>query len=186
MTSEWKPWEESSAWKSKAAFFTWLRGQIRKSIWQNYPPRNEMKQERLRPVTEEDFAKGISRRCKKVGDCEFCDEIFPASKLQIDHKIPAGKLSSEEDLTGFIKRIACMKVDMRLCCEPCHKIHTYAEKMGISFEEARIEKDVIAFSKIKTIKQLEILGKYNYTKDMLSNAQKRKDAYREVLKNERN
>lgn len=183
--SDWKPWEESSAWKSKAAFFTWLRGQIRKSIWQNYPPRNEMKQERLRPVTEEDFAKGISRRCKKVGICEFCEEMFPGSKLQIDHKIPAGKLSSEEDLLDFIKRIACMKVDMRLTCEPCHKIHTYAEKMGITFEEAALEKKVIAFGNIKPAKQMEILEKYGYTGNSVSNAKKRKDAYREVLRDAR-
>lgn len=183
--SDWKPWEETSEWKSKAAFFTWLRGQIRKSIWQNYPPRNEMKQERLRPVTEEDFSKGISRRCKKVGECEFCNEMFPASKLQIDHKIPAGKLSSEEDLLDFVKRIACMKENMRLTCEPCHKIHTYAEKMGISFEEASVEKQVIAFSNIKPAKQVEILEKYGYTGILVSNAKKRKDAYREVLKNER-
>lgn len=181
MNSDWKPWEESGAWKSKADFFTWLRGQIRKSIWQHYPPRNEMKQERLRPVTEEDFENGISRRCKKVGICEFCKEVFPASKLQIDHKIGAGSLNSEDDIKDFIKRIVCLKEDMRLCCKPCHDIHTHSERYGLTFEEARIAKTVIAFGKLATNKQVEILEKYGYTGSAVSNAKKRKEAYKEVL-----
>ncbi len=180
---EWKPWEESNVWRTKAEFFTWLRGQIRKSIWQRYPPRNEFKSENLRPATKADYDAGLSRRSKKLGKCTFCQEWFPASKLQVDHIIPAGSLRNEEDMHEFIKKIACMKENMRLTCEPCHKIVTYQERNGITFEEARMEKEVIAFSKLTPDEQKSILKDWGHSGQSVSSGLKRKNLYRTLEEN---
>jgi len=144
------PWEETDAWKTRSDFFTWLRGQIRKSIWQNYPLKNEFKKDNTFPVTQEQREKyNLSGRVKKVGQCVFCKNYFPASKLQVDHIEQAGSFTTFEDLGYFIEKIACPKSNMQLGCEPCHKIKSYQDRMGISFEEAQATKQAIAIQKEK-------------------------------------
>lgn len=149
MNNDWKPWEESDVWKTEASFWSWLRGGLRKNLWTRYPPKNEFKQSRLRPVTQEDFDDGISQRAKKVGDCDCCDGVFPASKLEVDHIEEAGSLGCEDDIAPFIKGLACKKSNMRLVCKPCHEIITLSSRMGVSFDEARIEKEI---NKVKNLK----------------------------------
>ncbi len=179
----WEPWRESSVWKTRAEFFTWLRGQIRKSIWQNYPPKNEFRASKMRKATEEDYESGMSRRTKKVAQCEFCNNWFGASKLQVDHVKSAGSLRDADDIATFIMNIACMKENMRLACKPCHDVRTYAERMDISFEEARISKQVIVFSKLTTGEQNAILTEAGYSAEDISNATKRKNCYKQILLN---
>lgn len=159
--SEWKPWVESDVWKTKAAFFAWLRGQMRRSIWSHYPPKNEFKQSKLRPANKKDYDRGISKRTKKVGECVHCGEWFPASKLQVDHLSPAGSLRNTEDILPFVQGLACLKENMALVCKPCHDVKTLADRRGISFGEAVVASKVnkkMKETKASQDKQLKALG----------------------------
>jgi hypothetical protein len=69
--------------------------------------------------------------------------------------------------------------DLEAVCKPCHSIITYSERMGISFEEAVIEKQVVAFGKLPAAKQKEILN--DFGKPYGSTVNDRKQAYREEL-----
>lgn len=143
-----EPWNETGVWKSKSEFFTWLRGQIRKSIWQNYPLRNEFKNEECIDITEkirEDH--GLSKQTKKVGKCTYCDNYFPKSKLEVDHIEQAGSIKEFSDIGSFVEGIACSKLNMTLTCKPCHKIKSYAERQAIPFHQALITKKAIDIQK---------------------------------------
>lgn len=159
---DWKPWEETNKWRTKAEFYTWLRGQIRKSIWQNYIPKNEFKASKLKPATEAIKNQyNLSKATKKVGECVYCNAWFPASKLEVDHIQQAGKFNSPDDIKEFIKGIACMKSNMCLTCKPCHDIKSYSERMNISFEEATAQKKAISWiAQNSTETQKSVLATY--------------------------
>lgn len=181
MNNKWEPWNETNVWKTKAEFFSWLRGQLRHSVWSHYPPKNEFKTSMLRKATPEDYARGISSRTKKVGQCVFCGEWFPASKLQVDHKVPAGSLRGADDIQGFVQRLACEKSIMGLACKPCHDIKTYSERQGISFEEARVEKQVIERMRLPKAEQDAMLKAQGLP---CGNDKMRKESWR-ILLNQR-
>ncbi len=173
-----KPWEETDVWKSESQYLIWLRGNLRKALWQHFPPRIAFKNERCINVTpniREQY--GLSKACKYVGVCEFCEEYHPKSKLEVDHIEGCGALTLENK-SEWIDRLICSTSNMRLVCKPCHKIHTYSERMGISFESAKLEKKVIEFSKKPTSMQNTYLKKRNLPHN---NAKVRKESFRKVL-----
>ena len=45
--------------------------------------------------------------------------------------------------------------DLRLCCKGCHEVVSYSQKKGISFEQAKVEKEYISIKKSK--KSFDIL-----------------------------
>ena len=177
-----EPWEETSAWKSKSAFFTWVRGNLRKALWQHFPTRNEYKKENTWSASNQEILDNkLSKRVKRVGRCELTGEIHAASNLQVDHIEPAGSLNSWEDLPVFIEKLLCSKENMRLVSKEAHKIHTYAEKHNMTFDQAKIEKEVIQFSKLTPEQQRAKLREHGVDEDSMSNQKKRKDVYREIL-----
>ena len=42
-------------------------------------------------------------------------------------------------------------------CKPCHLVKTHADRLGVSFEEARIKKEIIRFSKMDEDSQRAML-----------------------------
>lgn len=177
------PWEDSpSVWASESKFWQWMRGNLRKALWQHYPVRTTYKKEHTWNVTVAERKKyNLSNRVKRVGRCELTGEIHAASNLEVDHISPAGSLKSWEDVGDFIGRLLCPKENMRLVSKEAHRIHTYAERWGMTFEEAKLEKEVIAFSKLTTSEQSDILISLGFAKEEFSNATKRKNCYRKHL-----
>ena len=174
-----EPWNETEVWKNKSAFFTWLRGQIRKSIWQNYPLRNEFKDEQCVPITEEIREEhGLSKQTKKVAVCHYCSSYFPKSKLEVDHVEMAGSIRDFDEIGSFVAGITCSKTNMVLTCKPCHKVKSYAERMGISFDLARTTKKAIDIQKGDDKLWLSDRGITPET-----NAKKRRDQIIEYLSN---
>ncbi len=145
-----EPWNETDVWKNQSEFFTWLRGQIRKSIWQFYPVKNEFKNDQTFEVTNEEKQQyGLSKSTKKAGKCVFCNHYFPKSKLEVDHIEQVGSLKSFDDVSEFVSLLACSKDNMQLTCKPCHKIKSYAERHDVSFDEAKAIKGAIEIIKNK-------------------------------------
>lgn len=73
---------------------------------------------------------------------------------QVDHVVPAGSLQRKGDIQGFVERLLFItKDDLRLVCKNCNSTLAYAEKQGISFEEAMAVKKAIDIVKQKKDKQ---------------------------------
>jgi len=171
------PWRfKTSVWKSKTAYFTWLRGSLRR-IWNKSPLKiNFLKQHRKRIPNPNPKGK-----VKTIwgGDCEICGKTFRQNMLQVDHIVPAGRLNDWSDLTPFIQRLLATD-NLRLLCKNCHSIVTYAERQSISFEEAVVEKDVIEFKKKKAAQQIQFLKQHGLAG---KNAAERIELYRSWRQN---
>ena len=162
-------------WKNKTAFFTYIRGAIR-SIWSRFPAKLEWKKKQLvKPP------KGYTGRAKKLGKCHYCKEMFAASSLEVDHKEQAGTCNSWETAQEFMYKLLDCNDNWVLACKPCHKIKSLAERKGISFDEAAVQKKVIEICKNKE-KCLAFCQSNGYTASQLSNAAKRRKAVEEVLR----
>ena len=175
-----KPWEETKVWDNESQYLNWIRGELRR-LWSNYPLRTEFLDEQCREVTQEERGvKLFHRQTKKVGQCVYCSSWFPKSKLEVDHKTPSDGCNTLEKAEKFLWYCGgVLKDDMQLACKPCHKINTYAERQGLTFEEAKLEKEVVQFKKLKAKDQIELLSKLGYSG---KNAAERIDLYRQYLK----
>ncbi len=70
--------------------------------------------------------------------------------MEVDHKEGNHSLKTLDDLVPFVKGIVMITLDdLQLVSKEAHKIKSYAEKHNISFEEAKIEKEVIEIIKQK-------------------------------------
>ena len=147
------PWESKEGkvvWETEAEYWTWLRGAIRR-IWADYPLRKVWKESQLRLVTKEEReAKVFHFATKKVGQCSFCKEWFAGSKLECDHIEESEGCTSKETAESFLWHCGGLTGDcFRLACKPCHKIQSYAQRSGESFQKAAITKKVITIIKEK-------------------------------------
>lgn len=135
-------------WKNEKAFFNWLRSQTRR-IWNRHPVKTEYKKSRRykAPV-------GINGKDVWVSDCEMCGK--QSRNCQVDHIVEGGSFNDWESYTEWAKRILLVGFDdIRELCPDCHADVTYAQRSGLSLEEAKIERKVAALksrkvSEIKT------------------------------------
>lgn len=175
-----EPWEaHPDIWKTQAAFWAYLRGGIR-LIWSRYPAKLKWKQAQLVAPP-----KGYTGRAKKVGTCSYCQHIFAASSLEVDHVFQAGSLNSWESVTTFVRNLLDTNNNWVLACKPCHKVKSYAERSGMDFKDAQAEKRAIEFCKSHNVKQqLDYLTGLGYNARSLTNASKRRAALVETFKKE--
>lgn len=86
--------------------------------------------------------------------CALCKETVKASEAEVDHIHGNHSLKSMDDLRSFIESMIIVKMsDLQIACKPCHKIKSYSEREGISFEHARAIKQAIEICKNKQDKQ---------------------------------
>lgn len=142
-----EPWGDGTPWKNSVAFFTYLRGCLRKA-WSRHPVKlNLIKKQRkqvpnMNPKGKKNTVWGF--------DCEICGGEFVMSLCQVDHIVPAGSLQKTEDIQGFVERLLYVtEEDLRLVCKDCNSALALAEKQGISLERARAEKTAILLQKEK-------------------------------------
>lgn len=143
------PWvEHPSIWKTEASFLSFVRGGIRRSLWNKSPIKLEfIKNNRIRVPNTNQRSK---KRFPEVwaGVCYICKQQFPTSEMEVDHTTGEYSLRKLSDLQSFVEGIVCVSnKDLGLICKPCHKAKTYAERSGISLEDAIIEKQAIAIQK---------------------------------------
>ena len=176
--SPWETKEGKEVWKSKSAYFTWLRGALRK-LWSDYPLRKVWKKGALRPVTkEEKLSKVYHPSTKNVGQCVYCQEWMAGSKLDCDHITPSDGCKDTEEAEAFLWYCGgLLSKHFCLACKPCHKIKTHSERTGLTFEEARCDKEAICVCKTK--KEGEWLAERGITP--ASNATKRRKQVYEWL-----
>ena len=143
--------EMSHVWKTESSFMSWLRGGIRR-IWAKHPVKLDfIKQNRVKIPNP-----NPNGRVKTVwgGKCALTGEYFVLNELECDHKVGNSSLKSVEDIQSFVEGVLLVTADdLQLVSKEAHKIKSYAEKQGISFEEAKIEKEVIEIIKQKKEKE---------------------------------
>ncbi len=174
-----EPWQQCpTVWKTEAAFFIWMRGQMRRA-WSRHPVKIAyMTQHRERVPLGKKTVKnpqGLVWGCR----CEHCKELFKQAACEVDHLEAAGSFKGWDDFEAWMVKIMHINFDsIRAVCKTCHRIISYAERMGYTFEEAKLEKEVIAFTKLPITKQISILGTTEHT-----NAKLRRAAYKHYLAN---
>ena len=142
-----EPWGTGAPWKNSVAFFTYLRGCLRKS-WSNNPIKHNLIKKKRKQIPNPN-PKGKKNTVWGF-DCEICGGEFVMSLCQVDHIVPAGSLQKTEDIQGFVERLLYVtEEDLRLVCKDCNSALALAEKQGISLERARAEKTAIRLQKEK-------------------------------------
>ena len=172
-----EPWEKHpDLWKNQTAFFTYLRGHLR-LLWSRYPAKNKWKDAQMvKPP------KGYTGRAKSMGKCYYCSEMFAKSHLEVDHVQQAGTCNSWETATEFLYKLLDCNDNWVLACKPCHKVKSLAEKRGISFEEASLEKRIIEICKKPKQEVLDFLSQHQYNGSSVSTAAKRRVLVEKILK----
>lgn len=170
-----EPWEDCNWTRSR--YFSFIRSALR-SATMRYPAAQ-------RYLHSKAYKAPAGIRAKFLVDCEICGKAVAKSRADIDHITPAGKLTDYSDVGGFVERLFTNFEGYQLLCPECHGIKTLADRRGISFEDASIEKVVVAFSKLKPEKQKAVLKRRGADEGAFKNKQTRADAYRNILCSER-
>lgn len=177
-----KAWEANPhLWKTESSFMSYIRGGIRRGIWNRHPVKLEYikaNRERIPNPKPEN-----ALRYPEVwgGRCALCGELHGEKNLEVDHRTGNHSLRSMDDLRAFVEGMACItKDDLQLVCRECHKIKTYAEKEGITFEEAKATK--VAIELCKTKQDVKWLSERGLIPE--KSAPKRRTQIIEVLKEE--
>lgn len=169
-----EPWEDPNGiWKSKSAFFSYIRGQLRRA-WTHYPIAKKFKDKACRPNRRRG-------RAKFVGECASCNATMAKSHLQIDHIIPAGSITSWETSGDFLRGLFTTSDNMRLLCKKCHNMVTQMERFQCSKEEAIIRSKVVAFAKESPENQKTTLISNECPEHLIKNAKSRRAAYHQFL-----
>lgn len=172
------PWGPETPWKNSVAFFTYLRGCLRK-CWSTNPIKHNLIKKKRKQIPNPN---PNGKKATVFGfTCEMCSTDHIISNGQVDHKTPAGSLRKTEDIQGFVERLLYVtEDDLRLICKGCNSALAYGDKQGITYEEAIVAKKVIELFKQK--KDIQFLKDRGITP--ASNAKLRKEQIREVLSNE--
>lgn len=176
-----EPWG-NKVWPTKAKFMSWLRGGIRKSLWNRSPIKIEFINKHRKRIPNPNPKGKVATVWG--GECGICKNDFVIADLQVDHIKGGHSLRELSDIQSFIEGIVLVSEDdLMLVCKQCHSAKTLSEKKGISQADAVIEKEVIAFSKLSAETQKKLLTAYGYESNMTTSATKRKECYREYLIN---
>lgn len=174
--------ENKEIWKSKAMFFSFIKGIVRRG-WVRHPVKIKLIN-KLRKQIPNPNPKG-KKPTVWGATCEICGNDFVIGDMEVDHKQnETANLVQLSDIQSCAEMLLCVvEDDLRLICKGCHSTHSYSQKMGIPFEEAVIEKKIIALMKDRK-KCLVMLEEHGYDTKTLKNETKRREALRQIFKGE--
>lgn len=98
---------------TEAGYWQFIRSALREKSRRWWPIFETLKQAR-RP------SKSRNKRLKWEFQCAKCHGWFAQKEVSVDHILPCGRLSSYEDLAGFVKRLFCEKDGLQVLCRICH------------------------------------------------------------------
>lgn len=175
MSSPVKGWSEVRYW-------TFIRSALRKA-WSKYPNKFEALKavKRKKPVSVEGRHK-FEYKCAECGCWKPLNISQGKGKKKktlmfVDHINPAGSLKTYEDCSTFIKGLFCDLDNLQILCKSCHDVKTALERVGGD----KLQLEVNKFGKEKVDKQKETLLEYGFKGTEVSNADKRKAIYRELV-----
>lgn len=180
MENKQPPWiEHPNIWKTRSAFMSFLRGGIRRALWNRSPIKLEFIKQNRRKI------KNPNPRGKVEtvwgGTCALTGKEFPLNQLEVDHVVGNHSLNNLEDIQSFIENIVLVSFDdLQFVSKDAHRVKSLADKMGISFNDAYVEKQAIQICKGDSKQWLLDKGV-----QPTSNAKSRREQIVEILKNER-
>lgn len=149
----------SEVYPSHEKYVEALRACIRKA-WQFHPMKRLYKESKAKRIKNPrpnprrgfEFVKGYT--------CEICGRDFVEKDIEVDHKVGHNKFTHIDDFNAYANRILHVAPeDLQILCaypdtdvrsrerHSCHKVKSYAESSGLTFEEALIIKRVISIEK---------------------------------------
>lgn len=144
-----EPWEEAPhIWKTKAAFFNFLRGNLRRAVWEKWPLKFEFKDEICEKPPE-----GYKGRAKTGAYCALSGKWTGKSAAEVDHITGNVSLQDWDDVLPFIQHLCASKESMQFVSKEAHQIKSYAEKHGLTYQEAAAAKSAIAIMNSKKEKE---------------------------------
>lgn len=146
-----KAWKwEGSPWKTRSAYMSYIRGGIRRGLWNRHPAKLHFLNKNRRKI-ENPNLKNAKRFPQVWGaDCNICKNTFTLKEIEVDHLKGNHSLQNFKDISSFIEAIVTVTPDdLQLVCKECHKTKSLAEKHGVSFEEALAIKKAIEICKSK-------------------------------------
>jgi hypothetical protein len=169
-----EPWKVPGVpWKTESSFWAWIRGVLRNG-WKKHPVKLEyIKANRKRipnpkPSTRFPEVWGMT--------CTCCGKDVVQSEIEIDHiSDTGGTFTGLDDIKDYAAYLFLIDfTSIRAVCKPCHKIITHAQKLGITFKEAKAAKDAIEFCKKPKEEVLAYLEQMGYNGSSVSTSAKRK------------
>lgn len=173
----------SEVYPSHEKYVEALRACVRKA-WQFHPMKRlykegkakRIKNPRPNPRRGFEFVKGYT--------CEICGRDFVEKDIEVDHKVGHNKFTHIDDFNSYANRILHVAPeDLQILCaypdtdvrsrerHSCHKVKSYAESSGLTFEEALIIKRVISIEKAGDGKVQATLIKFGLDKTTLPKTQ---------------
>lgn len=172
-----EPWEEyPQVWATKAKFFAWLRGCFRRAVWNRYPGKTLFKNKICGPPPEE-----YTGRARSGAACALTGVWTGKSALEIDHIKGEASLREWSDVESFVRHLCATESNLQAVSKDAHKIKSYSERMGITFDEAVIEKQCIAFSKLSATEQRNVLQNEVKCETIATTIKGRTEQYRQWL-----
>jgi hypothetical protein len=150
-----------------------IRGAIRQA-WMKAPNKlAKLEQERIADMNP-------NTRTKWLFKCVICKGKFKATDIEVDHIKGNHTFTKLDEFPTYCESIlnAPLSGLQILCKDVCHPIKSLSEARGITFEEAKFEKKIISFTKLKAKGQIVLLSRHGLSG---SNAIKREEAYRKLL-----
>ena len=108
-------------------------------------------------------------------------------EVVVDHyPVAAGSILRWEDVGAFANNLFCETDNLRVLDKVCHDAHTYAEKTGLSIEDAKVAKQAIEFCKQGSKVVIKFLSDSGYNGAAVSNATKRRLLVEKIFKEKNN
>lgn len=178
-------------WDTKSKYFTWLRGQFR-GVWsRKWVPKNEYLKTHCfdHPLVDDNGVPILIKSGKNAGkqktqkyfNCEVTGELTKKTEGEVDHIEPAKGCNSAIEACIFLFRLLTPPSNMRLISKVSHQIITHMERTGMTWDEAVLDKELIARMKQKVYLQQQELSEAGFTKEQISNNKKRKACYKILL-----
>lgn len=91
-----------------------------------------------------------STRTKWLIKCDHCGKMFKLSDVEIDHVVGEFQCKAPKDFASYItNRLGVGFKDLQVLCKEDHLNKTYAERNGVSIEEATYQRVAIDLIKKK-------------------------------------
>lgn len=75
------------------------------------------------------YTEGVNPRQKFEYECRHCHCWFAEKDVNVDHVVPAGSLTSFDDVGPFARRLLFPEQsDLQVLCEGCHNTKTQLER----------------------------------------------------------
>lgn len=132
-----------------------------------------------------------STRTKWLIECNICKGLFKLTDVNVDHRIGEFACTNRDEFQSYLlSRLDVGFDDLHILCVDnpkknhigCHQIKTLGERYGLSFDDAKVEKQVIDLMK----KKASEIDKWLLDKGVKvgKNKEARRNAIREILKRE--